>query len=279
MNVKNCMYIILHSEAQMSNTLKNTFLTGGRLKTDAVLYFYLNILESYSSKLPVWWAGRWWNKALCDKLRFYVRGRTGLDDNDSLIIPPNLSLSPYISSALWPLFAVVMASPQRFQGNSLLQWNNMAAAAGSVPWHVELMFRTRQASATLLHISSGLQHNLTLQVIILGHLGLDSAILQSMHRNVSLFSRGRKRNISKECSVICHLIWWAKTWTLTWSLRQIQHDRIEAPPVGHLCHSNVSEYQRTLTQNPADQPLIVTFSAKSLTAFCARLDQRLSDIT
>lgn len=55
-----------------------------------------------------------------------------------------------------------MASPQRFLGNSLLQWNNMAAA--SVPWHVELMFRTRQASATLLHISSGLQHNLTLQV-------------------------------------------------------------------------------------------------------------------
>uniref|UniRef100_A0A3Q3T3G8 Cadherin EGF LAG seven-pass G-type receptor 2 n=1 Tax=Mastacembelus armatus TaxID=205130 RepID=A0A3Q3T3G8_9TELE len=54
--------------------------------------------------------------------------------------------------------------PQRFLGNSLLQWDNLAAAAASVPWHVELMFRTRQASATLLHISSGLQHNLTLQV-------------------------------------------------------------------------------------------------------------------
>lgn len=57
-----------------------------------------------------------------------------------------------------------MASPQRFLGNSLLQWNNMAAVASSVPWHVELMLRTRQASAILLHISSGLQHNLTLQV-------------------------------------------------------------------------------------------------------------------
>lgn len=57
-----------------------------------------------------------------------------------------------------------MASPQRFLGNSLLQWNNMAAVASSVPWHVELMLRTRQASALLLHISSGLQHNLTLQV-------------------------------------------------------------------------------------------------------------------
>uniref|UniRef100_A0A7N8XAH5 Cadherin EGF LAG seven-pass G-type receptor 2 n=1 Tax=Mastacembelus armatus TaxID=205130 RepID=A0A7N8XAH5_9TELE len=56
----------------------------------------------------------------------------------------------------------VMPSPQRFLGNSLLQWDNLAAAAASVPWHVELMFRTRQASATLLHISSGLQHNLTL---------------------------------------------------------------------------------------------------------------------
>lgn len=59
---------------------------------------------------------------------------------------------------------LVMASPQRFLGSSLLQWNNMAAVASSVPWHVELMLRTRQASAVLLHISSGLQHNLTLQV-------------------------------------------------------------------------------------------------------------------
>lgn len=73
----------------------------------------------------------------------------------------NLSLSPYILSVFK---LVVMASPQRFLGNSLLQWNNMAAASASVPWHVELMFRTRQASATLMHISSGLQHNLTLQV-------------------------------------------------------------------------------------------------------------------
>lgn len=62
------------------------------------------------------------------------------------------------------LLVLVMASPQRFLGNSLLQWNNMAAVASSVPWHVELMLRTRQASAILLHISSGLQHNLTLQV-------------------------------------------------------------------------------------------------------------------
>ncbi|KAM9408206.1 cadherin EGF LAG seven-pass G-type receptor 2 [Pholidichthys leucotaenia] len=73
----------------------------------------------------------------------------------------------------------VMSSPQRFLGNSLLQWNNLAAT--SVPWHVELMFRTRQASAMLLHISSNLQHNLTLQLrggsVLVGlHRGEDSTI-------------------------------------------------------------------------------------------------------
>ncbi|KAM7402101.1 hypothetical protein PAMP_017369 [Pampus punctatissimus] len=75
----------------------------------------------------------------------------------------------------------VMASPQRFLGSSLLQWNNLAGVAASVPWHVELMFRTRQASATLLHISSGLQHNLTLQLrggsVLMGlHRGEDSTL-------------------------------------------------------------------------------------------------------
>ncbi|KAK7916672.1 hypothetical protein WMY93_012433 [Mugilogobius chulae] len=72
-----------------------------------------------------------------------------------------------------------MASPQRFLGNSLLQWNNIAASSTS--WHVELMFRTRQASATLLHISSGQQHNLTLQlragsVLMALHRGEDSTL-------------------------------------------------------------------------------------------------------
>ncbi|CAG5981183.1 unnamed protein product [Menidia menidia] len=75
----------------------------------------------------------------------------------------------------------VMASPLRFQGNSMLQWNNLEAVAASVLWHIELMFRTRQSSATLLHISSGLQHNLTLQVrggsVLMGlHRGEDSTL-------------------------------------------------------------------------------------------------------
>ncbi|XP_072238280.1 cadherin EGF LAG seven-pass G-type receptor 2 [Leuresthes tenuis] len=75
----------------------------------------------------------------------------------------------------------VMASPLRFQGNSLLEWNDLEAVAASVLWHVELMFRTRQSSATLLHISSGLQHNLTLQLrggsVLMGlHRGEDSTL-------------------------------------------------------------------------------------------------------
>ncbi|XP_041837378.1 cadherin EGF LAG seven-pass G-type receptor 2 isoform X2 [Melanotaenia boesemani] len=75
----------------------------------------------------------------------------------------------------------VMANPLRFQGNSLLQWNNLEAVAASVLWHIELMFRTRQSTATLLHISSGLKHNLTLQLrggsVLMGlHRGEDSTL-------------------------------------------------------------------------------------------------------
>ncbi|XP_056129029.1 cadherin EGF LAG seven-pass G-type receptor 2 [Lampris incognitus] len=74
----------------------------------------------------------------------------------------------------------VMTNPQRFLGNSLLHWNNLAAVV-SVPWHVELMFRTRQPTATLLHIAAGLQHNLTLQLrggsVVMGlHRGEDSTL-------------------------------------------------------------------------------------------------------
>uniref|UniRef100_A0A3P9M048 Cadherin EGF LAG seven-pass G-type receptor 2 n=1 Tax=Oryzias latipes TaxID=8090 RepID=A0A3P9M048_ORYLA len=77
----------------------------------------------------------------------------------------------------------VMASPLRFQGNSLLQWNNLEAVAASILWHIELMFRTRQPSASLLHISSSLQHNLTLQLregsVLMGlHRGEDSTLSQ-----------------------------------------------------------------------------------------------------
>uniref|UniRef100_A0A1A8LQN0 Cadherin EGF LAG seven-pass G-type receptor 2 n=1 Tax=Nothobranchius pienaari TaxID=704102 RepID=A0A1A8LQN0_9TELE len=74
-----------------------------------------------------------------------------------------------------------MANPLRFQGNSLLQWSNLEAADASTLWHIELMFRTRQSSSTLLHIASGLQHNLTLQIrggsVLMGlHRGEDSTL-------------------------------------------------------------------------------------------------------
>lgn len=88
----------------------------------------------------------------------------------------HLSISMCLSSSGLPLCVVpaAMANPLRFQGDSLLQWNNLEALAASVLWHVELMFRTRQSSSLLLHISSGLQHNLTLQVrshLLLYHKG------------------------------------------------------------------------------------------------------------
>ncbi|KAM3877775.1 cadherin EGF LAG seven-pass G-type receptor 2 [Diretmus argenteus] len=74
----------------------------------------------------------------------------------------------------------VMTHPQRFLGNSLLQWNNLMAVL-TVPWHVELMLRTRQSTATLLHISAGQQRNLTLQLrggsVVMGlQRGEDSAL-------------------------------------------------------------------------------------------------------
>lgn len=59
--------------------------------------------------------------------------------------------------------AAAMSSPQRFQGSSLVQWNNPAAVV-TVPWHVEMMFRTRQPSSVLLRVTAGQQHSITLQV-------------------------------------------------------------------------------------------------------------------
>lgn len=162
-----------------------------------------------------------------------------VDSNGSLL---RIYLHPsFLLLTFYLLFPVVMANPQRFLGNSLLQWNNMAAAAASVLWHVELMFRTRQASATLLHISSGLQHNLTLQVRLDISLHLFSLHMEThkrvsfclrptcithyfspqtfyghwnvaMHSNVDLSSMGetlirKRRSILKDFKVICHSVW------------------------------------------------------------------------
>ncbi|XP_016421698.1 cadherin EGF LAG seven-pass G-type receptor 2-like [Sinocyclocheilus rhinocerous] len=57
----------------------------------------------------------------------------------------------------------VMPNPLRFRGNGLLSWRDVAVVV-TVPWHLEFMFRTRQPTATLIHISSAQQHNLTIQL-------------------------------------------------------------------------------------------------------------------
>uniref|UniRef100_A0A9J8CP41 Cadherin EGF LAG seven-pass G-type receptor 2 n=2 Tax=Cyprinus carpio TaxID=7962 RepID=A0A9J8CP41_CYPCA len=56
----------------------------------------------------------------------------------------------------------VMPNPLRFHGNGLLSWRDLVVVV-TVPWHLEFMFRTRQPTATLIHISSA-QHNLTIQL-------------------------------------------------------------------------------------------------------------------
>ncbi|XP_069046547.1 cadherin EGF LAG seven-pass G-type receptor 2 isoform X2 [Lepisosteus oculatus] len=57
----------------------------------------------------------------------------------------------------------VMASPQRFLGDSLVLWNNLASAI-TLPWFVGVMFRTRQASAVLLRATAGQHATLSLQL-------------------------------------------------------------------------------------------------------------------
>uniref|UniRef100_A0A8B9LBB1 Cadherin, EGF LAG seven-pass G-type receptor 2 n=1 Tax=Astyanax mexicanus TaxID=7994 RepID=A0A8B9LBB1_ASTMX len=74
----------------------------------------------------------------------------------------------------------VMANPQRFQGNSLLLWSNLAVVV-TVPWHLELMFRTRQPTSSILHITTSQHQNFTIQlrggsvVMMLQH-GEDSTV-------------------------------------------------------------------------------------------------------
>ncbi|XP_036415720.1 cadherin EGF LAG seven-pass G-type receptor 2 [Colossoma macropomum] len=74
----------------------------------------------------------------------------------------------------------VMSSPQRFQGNSMLLWSNLAVVV-TVPWNLKLMFRTRQPTSTILHLTTSQHRNFTIQlrdgsvVMMLQH-GEDSAV-------------------------------------------------------------------------------------------------------
>uniref|UniRef100_A0A8B9TPI1 Cadherin EGF LAG seven-pass G-type receptor 2 n=1 Tax=Anas platyrhynchos TaxID=8839 RepID=A0A8B9TPI1_ANAPL len=56
-----------------------------------------------------------------------------------------------------------MASPQRFLGSSLVAWSGLALPL-TLPWHLGLMFRTRQPRGLLLRASAGPTATLTLQL-------------------------------------------------------------------------------------------------------------------
>ncbi|XP_044871039.1 cadherin EGF LAG seven-pass G-type receptor 2 [Mauremys mutica] len=56
-----------------------------------------------------------------------------------------------------------MVNPQRFVGSSLVAWSNLALSI-SLPWHVGLMFRTRQANGVLLQGLAGQLSTITLQL-------------------------------------------------------------------------------------------------------------------
>uniref|UniRef100_A0A8B9TRJ8 Cadherin EGF LAG seven-pass G-type receptor 2 n=1 Tax=Anas platyrhynchos TaxID=8839 RepID=A0A8B9TRJ8_ANAPL len=55
-----------------------------------------------------------------------------------------------------------MASPQRFLGSSLVAWSGLALPL-TLPWHLGLMFRTRQPRGLLLRASAGPTATLTLE--------------------------------------------------------------------------------------------------------------------
>uniref|UniRef100_A0A8D2J9S6 Cadherin EGF LAG seven-pass G-type receptor 2 n=1 Tax=Varanus komodoensis TaxID=61221 RepID=A0A8D2J9S6_VARKO len=56
-----------------------------------------------------------------------------------------------------------MASPQRFLGNSMVTWNSLALVI-TLPWHIGLMFRTRQSNGILLHATAGQHSTFTLRL-------------------------------------------------------------------------------------------------------------------
>ncbi|XP_072571150.1 cadherin EGF LAG seven-pass G-type receptor 2 isoform X1 [Paramormyrops kingsleyae] len=56
-----------------------------------------------------------------------------------------------------------MGGPQRFQGNGLMQWSNLEAVAAA-PWCAEMMFRSRQASGTLLWAAAAQHYSISLHL-------------------------------------------------------------------------------------------------------------------
>ncbi|XP_062842208.1 cadherin EGF LAG seven-pass G-type receptor 2 [Trichomycterus rosablanca] len=67
-----------------------------------------------------------------------------------------------------------MPDSQRFHGNSLLLWTDPSVLVTD-PWLLELTFRTQRPTSTLLHLTTSLQQNLTVQV-------RDGGVLMSLQR-------------------------------------------------------------------------------------------------
>ncbi|XP_019369272.1 PREDICTED: cadherin EGF LAG seven-pass G-type receptor 2, partial [Gavialis gangeticus] len=80
-----------------------------------------------------------------------------------------------------------MASPQRFLGNSLVAWSNLAITI-TLPWHIGLMFRTRQASGILLRAIAGQLSTIALQLN-------EGNLLMSFHRASSRVSMLRLHQV------------------------------------------------------------------------------------
>lgn len=57
-----------------------------------------------------------------------------------------------------------MANPQHFLGSSLVAWHGLSLPI-SQPWHLNLMFRTRQADGVLLQAVTRGRSTITLQVM------------------------------------------------------------------------------------------------------------------
>uniref|UniRef100_A0A8C4KZZ5 Cadherin EGF LAG seven-pass G-type receptor 2 n=1 Tax=Equus asinus asinus TaxID=83772 RepID=A0A8C4KZZ5_EQUAS len=72
-----------------------------------------------------------------------------------------------------------MANPQRFLGSSLVAWHGLSLPI-SQPWHLSLMFRTRQADGVLLQAVTRGRSTITLQVMQggWGRAGLQASSLQ-----------------------------------------------------------------------------------------------------
>lgn len=80
------------------------------------------------------------------------------------VVVPCLCKNP-ASECASPLFSVSpeMANPQRFLGSSLVAWYGLSLPI-SQPWHLGLMFRTRQPSGVLLQAVTRGRSTITLQV-------------------------------------------------------------------------------------------------------------------